>query len=543
MRAPIASLTLFLVACSVCSTLTASAQTRVYRLSDDTQLTADIERTAVLRELPGMRLLLRPVEEPRLHLDGLREIRIRPSEELYLVDLGPDATLDVLALESRVLEVTDHFAVIAIESAHARRLDRLGVRKERLAWVPRVERQAGPPAIRQLSKVSAQTKLDIVNAVSQSRFSQINRELSGDLVFWLNGNLTSNDNRYTLTAGSGSDIDVAADYLEDRFQAAGYPVIRQSFNVGATATDNIIAVKTGTVYPDSVVVVGAHYDSTSEIPTTTAPGAEDNGSGTASVLHLAEIFSTYSTERTIHFVCFSGEEQGLFGSQYYVSQLGANGWNVTQSIIMDMIATWETNYKVIIEGQPAWLGLMDNFRDNVVTYSQIGWRQDLFSFGSDHVPFQNAGIPCFLAIDWDYDAYNQYHRSTDEWAFTDPTLGVRITKAVGATLADLANPTSTGTPAPSAPNALRLAQNLPNPFNPSTRISYSIASEGRVLLEVFDLAGRRVTTLVDATQSAGPHAADWNGRDSAGRNVASGLYLYRLSHADGSLSRRMVLAK
>ncbi len=543
MRARPSLLTLlpFLVALAMSTDVLAG--TAVYRLGPQTRLPAAVETEVILRDLPGLRLALLPDSTPVPPTAGMTLITPAPGEELYLVDLGHDADLDLLSREGRVLVVGNDLTVISIAPDHLRRFDRLGVCKERLKWLPRVPRQAGPARPQFLSKVDAQVKQAIVDAVSQSRFSQIDRELSGDLVFWLNGNLISNDDRYTHSAGSGTDIDVAADYLTDRFQAAGYSVIRQPFTVGSTTTENIIAVKTGTVYPDSVVVVGAHYDSTSEIPTVKAPGAEDNGSGTAAVLQLAEIFANYTTERTIHFVCFSGEEQGLYGSQYYVSQLNANGWNVTQSLIMDMIATWKTNYKVIIEGQPAWAGLMANFETNVTTFAQIASRKDWVSWGSDHVPFQNAGIPCFLAIDWDYDAYAHYHRSTDEWTYLDPTLAVRIAKAIGATLADLANPSVIGTPVPPQRVEYQLDQNLPNPFNPRTRISYTLGREGAVKLEIFDLAGRRVRSLVDMEQDAGIHAVDWDGRDSSGRRVSSGLYLYRLVHPDGVLSRRMVLAK
>lgn len=88
-----------------------------------------------------------------------------------------------------------------------------------------------------------------------------------------------------------------------------------------------------------------------------------------------------------------------------------------------------------------------------------------------------------------------------------------------------------------------LLQNHPNPFNPATRIDYSVAEPGRVTLEVFDAAGRRVRTLVDAVQEAGANFSVWDGRDDRGVPVATGVYLYRLRTATFSDSKKMVLLK
>lgn len=93
------------------------------------------------------------------------------------------------------------------------------------------------------------------------------------------------------------------------------------------------------------------------------------------------------------------------------------------------------------------------------------------------------------------------------------------------------------------PQTTRLRPNLPNPFNPSTTIRYESAFAGPVRVQVFDAAGRLVRTLVDGRQSAGSHAVDWNGRDDAGREAASGVYLYRLGTEEGTLTRRMTLLK
>ncbi len=98
-------------------------------------------------------------------------------------------------------------------------------------------------------------------------------------------------------------------------------------------------------------------------------------------------------------------------------------------------------------------------------------------------------------------------------------------------------------PHPSYPAAVVLHQNVPNPFNPTTTISYELDTAGPVDLQVFDLAGRLVKTLHHGTESAGHHEKVWQGRDRLGRPVATGVYFYRLRADNEVQTRRMLLAK
>ena len=94
------------------------------------------------------------------------------------------------------------------------------------------------------------------------------------------------------------------------------------------------------------------------------------------------------------------------------------------------------------------------------------------------------------------------------------------------------------------PNATRLAQNTPNPFNPKTTIAFALPRPESVTLTVHDLAGRLVRTLVSGEPlPAGRHERDWWGRDERGRRVASGVYLYRLEAGSYNETKRMTLLK
>lgn len=104
-------------------------------------------------------------------------------------------------------------------------------------------------------------------------------------------------------------------------------------------------------------------------------------------------------------------------------------------------------------------------------------------------------------------------------------------------------PDLTGVPEEPAAFALRLDQNLPNPFNPKTTIRFALPTAGEATLAVFDASGRRVATLLDGPQAAGAHEVVWGGRDDAGNTVPTGIYFYRLQHASGEETRKMLLLK
>jgi len=109
-----------------------------------------------------------------------------------------------------------------------------------------------------------------------------------------------------------------------------------------------------------------------------------------------------------------------------------------------------------------------------------------------------------------------------------PRLGVPPEMGVGKV------PTSTG---------YALEQNVPNPFNASTTITYRVPQAGRVRLVIYDVRGHRVRTLVQETASAGVYSVGWDGTDQGGQSVASGVYIYRLTGAGFALTQRMLLLK
>jgi hypothetical protein len=88
-----------------------------------------------------------------------------------------------------------------------------------------------------------------------------------------------------------------------------------------------------------------------------------------------------------------------------------------------------------------------------------------------------------------------------------------------------------------------LDQNKPNPFNPSTTLSWCQPGDGDVNIEIFDVAGRRIIVLENGFKSAGAHSIKWNGKDGSGNNMSSGIYFCRLSYGGTIRTRKMVLLR
>jgi len=93
------------------------------------------------------------------------------------------------------------------------------------------------------------------------------------------------------------------------------------------------------------------------------------------------------------------------------------------------------------------------------------------------------------------------------------------------------------------PGTFSLSQNYPNPFNPETVIRYQLARTAEVKLEIYNLVGQKLTTLVDKKLSSGAHSVTWHGSDALGRPVASGVYIYRLQTDSFVESKKMLLLR
>jgi flagellar hook assembly protein FlgD len=97
---------------------------------------------------------------------------------------------------------------------------------------------------------------------------------------------------------------------------------------------------------------------------------------------------------------------------------------------------------------------------------------------------------------------------------------------------------------PNVPSQFYIYQNYPNPFNPYTKIDFFVATRGNIQLVIFDMLGRQIRTLVDGIVEAGLQTVSWDGRDTQGKTVSSGVYFYQLKRRpDFTNTQKMILLK
>lgn len=192
----------------------------------------------------------------------------------------------------------------------------------------------------------------------------------------------------------------------------------------ARSVPNVIGIKPGSSIPDDIVVVGGHLDS---VPG--SPGANDNASGVAAVLEAARLLAEVPTARTVHFVAFGGEEIDLLGSQHYVrTRTGP----VIGMINLDMVGNGP---QVLIANGRGNGGLLD-IAERIAARLDIQVRRFRLVGGSDHFPFERAGVPVVFLHTGDDDAY---HTPMDVVSRVDPQLLAQAAGLAAGIAEELAN--------------------------------------------------------------------------------------------------------
>lgn len=227
-------------------------------------------------------------------------------------------------------------------------------------------------------------------------------------------------------------------WLYNKYLSYGYaPVKRDTFGSGSQASYNIIATKTGTLYPNTFVIVCGHYD------TQGGAGTNDNGSGIASILEIARIFQNTSTEYSVKFINFSGEEAGYLGSNNYVDNTVVPD-NMDIRLVFNIdevggIAGMQNNTVRCEKDNsiPSQNNLISSqFTDTLTILTQ---QYSLLTavvtdaYGSDYVPFENNGE--FITGYYEDNESSYVHSSGDNLAHLDTSYVYEIAKAAcGASL-------------------------------------------------------------------------------------------------------------
>lgn len=236
----------------------------------------------------------------------------------------------------------------------------------------------------------------------------------------------------------------AQNWIKQKYEDLGLEVVLQDFTMpSGSASDNVIATLTGTKYPNEFVVCGAHYDSYSGGGT--APGADDNASGTAGVLEIARIMSQYTFDRSIIFCSFSGEEYGLYGSSAYASMAEQQNMDILGYFNLDMTGYLQVGGVIHTD-----LIYPSSAQELATFYTEVAsvYLPDfivevgtLTGGDSDHTSFNNHGFMGIFPFE-DSDNYSPYiHTSNDivGLSYNNEDQARVFTQASLAAIATMAN--------------------------------------------------------------------------------------------------------
>lgn len=273
--------------------------------------------------------------------------------------------------------------------------------------------------------------LQLINKVNKDSLALYVRQLSGDTSCVIGGQSYTIVSRHKNQPGN----DKAAQFIYEKFQSWGYQVQYETFS---STGKNVIATKQGMFDSQKYFVLCAHYD---DMPSgTTAPGADDNASGTATVLELARVFAQYNFNYTIKFICFDEEEQGLVGSNYYATQARNRNDSIIGVINLDMTA-YDANND----------GFVDVHSNSVANTSQIAneWINNIYQYSieltprtvasqpySDHYSFQQKNYGAILVIEYDLEFNPRYHTVNDRFQYLNMDFAHKIAKVTAATAAE-----------------------------------------------------------------------------------------------------------
>ena len=389
--------------------------------------------------------------------------------------------------------------------------------------------------------------------------------LAGDILSTADGGQTWSPRYNHLNLGWGPAIyAVQADPSGDVFCCGSQGTLTRSQNGGGLWTNltgnlpaeylrtsrNIVATILGTKCPERECIIVAHYDSFSDNPTVSAPGANDNATGTSAVMEAARACRLYAFESTVTFLLVSAEEFGMYGSGNYARRARDGGREIAGVVNGDMIGypTTGDTARIVIGS----FITRNRHIDSALTYNSrygIGLRLVPVidqTGASDYGPFAKAGYDALEVAEgtaneiWGgADPY--YHKTSD--TFDKLNLGMirRAAQLMLATVAELAVPTGRVTSVPPAvtrPELHVLCQNYPNPFNPSTTIRYGLPSRSQVIVTVFNTLGQSVSILMDGEQEAGYHEVRFDGS-----NLPSGVYFYRMQAGSHTETKKLLLVR
>jgi hypothetical protein len=359
-----------------------------------------------------------------------------------------------------VLDLGDQ-VLLRTSPALAERLPELGVEIARIVLEPQPW-PAQPAAASALLAITPDPNVQaMLSQVSSDTIYNYTAQLSGAQPATIGGTSYTITRRYSY---SGTPIQKATQFVREHMQSLGLSVESHVWGTYYTPSTypNVIGQITGTVNPGDIYIIGAHLD---DVPSSgTAPGADDNASGSVGTLIAADILSQYQWSCTLRFAFWTGEEQGLYGSAAYATRAKNAGEGIKGYLNMDMIsynsgAPNEINLfaNSSVAGS---VDMMNLYADAISAYGlnlvPVKYINDTMGNYSDNKSFWNKGYASIMAIEDYYgDETPYYHTSGDTISTQDLAYYTDFVKASLATFVHLSGclvtgPTPTPTDTPTA---------------------------------------------------------------------------------------------
>ncbi|MEO0184833.1 MAG: M28 family peptidase [candidate division WOR-3 bacterium] len=235
----------------------------------------------------------------------------------------------------------------------------------------------------------------------------------------------------------------AANWIKNKFIQYGCDSVYFQYHTSGHAP-NVIGIKFGVLYPNIYAVIDGHFDATSNQAPNVAPGADDNASGTVAALEAARVMKDYLFEYSARFIAFSGEEFGLYGSEYYADNARANGDSILGVLNGDMIGYVDAspeNCDVLTNS--ANIPFADFFIACADTYTTLlTVKQTVSSIPSDIQPFYDNGYHGLCNIE-DYWPTNPHYHTTHDTVgagYNNNAFATEVIKAEIAALSVLIKP-------------------------------------------------------------------------------------------------------
>ena len=261
-------------------------------------------------------------------------------------------------------------------------------------------------------------------------------QVSQDSLQAYNLRLQNFQTRYSYSDSIAS----AREWIMDKFASFGIDSLYLDHFFWDSDQWNVVATVPGTAEPDALIIVGGHYDSVtynqSPGPATYAPGADDNGSGTAATLELARIIAQNPLPQTVVFVPFAQEEQGLRGSSAYAAEAFAEGKDIRFMLNMDMIGYKPNTTNVNLLHDPPSVAVADLMVSLATTYAGLTGIKGSASGNSDHWHFMQKGWRAVFAHEYVFNSQG-WHKNTDIVDSMDFDYMTKVVKLALATVASL----------------------------------------------------------------------------------------------------------